>query len=146
MTRADRRRDRRDALLRGIDEFHKGKPLTDRERMYPTARGVPQQNDPTYGRIDRDIQWHAYEICRGDAPEPYVVSLSRLVALEHTLQDKRNRGETVLGIEQPPMRARPESFVHLVEPRELHPLLVVLVIAVVIAGAVVVGWAAGVRL
>lgn len=50
--------------------------------FYPNKNGRPVRRDPTYGKIDRDIQWSV------DDMRP--VSLGQRVALEDTLQNKRN--------------------------------------------------------
>jgi hypothetical protein len=55
-----------------------------RKMYYPSRDGSPIKNDPTYGRIDRDIQWRV-----NDRLMP--TSIAMRVAMENTLQDKRNR-------------------------------------------------------
>ena len=67
-------------------------PITDyvraRHDKYPSTAGLAQRDDPTHGRIDRDIQWAVYDMgC---------TSIGQIVAIEGTLQAKRDRGEDVL--------------------------------------------------
>lgn len=56
-----------------------------------TTTDGPPRHDPTYGQIDFDIQDHVQEM----KPE----SLRQLVAIQRTLQDRRNAGEVILGVD-----------------------------------------------
>lgn len=64
--------------------------VIDRELRYPWSDGSARMEDPTYGRIDRDIQWAVHDMSPG--------SLSQRVADEINLQERRDRGETILGM------------------------------------------------
>lgn len=54
-----------------------------RAELYPWHDGIPREDDPTYGQIDRDLQWAADD----QAPR----SLGQRVAIESTLQERRDR-------------------------------------------------------
>lgn len=54
-----------------------------RARTYPNRFGRPVRKDPTYGRIDRDVQWHVQDI----GPS----SLGQRVAMENTIQRSKDR-------------------------------------------------------
>lgn len=53
-----------------------------------------ERHDPTHGQIDFDIQDHVEAMgCTG--------GVAQVVAIERTLQDRRDRGEVVLGAVRP---------------------------------------------
>lgn len=55
-----------------------------RAHFYPSNAGQPVRRDPTYGRIDRDLQWRIQELY------PHA-SLGERVVLELKLQASRDR-------------------------------------------------------
>lgn len=63
-----------------------------RLHRYPWSDGTVRREDPTYGRIDRDIQWHVWEMLSEEGAK---VSLGQLTAIQLTLQERRNRGGLV---------------------------------------------------
>lgn len=54
-----------------------------RKFFYPSNQGRPIRRDPRHGTIDRDIQWSVHYM------KPR--SLGARVALEDTMQERRNR-------------------------------------------------------
>lgn len=69
----------------------------EREALYPWSDGIARHEDPTYGRIDRDIQWWAWDQLAGGGQHTRV-NIASLAALEYSLQERRDLGYTVLGV------------------------------------------------
>lgn len=53
-----------------------------RRVLYPWSDGTARLKDPTYGQIDRDIQWFVHDVLRP-------TSLGVRAAAEHNLQRRR---------------------------------------------------------
>lgn len=55
--------------------------------LYPWHDGIPRRDDPTYGKIDRDIQWFVNDIYRPG-------TIAQRAALESNFQRDRDEKKT----------------------------------------------------
>lgn len=85
-------------------------------KLYPWSDGSRRPEDPTYGKIDHDIQWHVDRYAH--------VGLSRRAAHQATLQDRRDLGGELALTPTPPEAFTPTITAPdgLGNPREEYPM------------------------
>jgi hypothetical protein len=85
-----------------VDVGHKPKTArTVFETHWPSNHGFAIDHDPTHGRVDRDIQWHVQALLGPNQ------GVAERVAIENTLQTKRDKGQ---GVYLVPPTEIPEIF------------------------------------
>jgi len=97
------------------------------QRLYPWSGGRVYAQDPTHGQIDHDIQWAV----DGMAP----ASVAQRAAIERTLQDRRNAGELILGVDPATVEAEREAGEAHVRGNRLAWSVLGVVLAVLFGGA-----------